>query len=83
MPLFLDVHRVEPGVAMDDVAKAHQADLAAQGPYDVSYLRYWVDEDQGRIFCLAEAPDAVALTTVHRLAHGLLADEIYQVREGS
>ena len=83
MPLFLDVHRVEPGISMDDVAKAHQADLATQGPYDVAYLRYWVDEEKGRIFCLAEAPDAAALEAVHREAHGLLADEIYQVREGS
>ncbi len=83
MPLFMDIHRVEPGVSMDDVAKAHQADLATQGPYDVDYLRYWVDEDQGRIFCLAEAPDADALVAVHRAAHGLLAVEIHQVREGS
>jgi uncharacterized protein DUF4242 len=83
MPLFLDIHRVQPGVSMDDVARAHQADLAAQGPYDVDYLRYWVDEEQGRIFCLAEAPGPDALVAVHRAAHGLLADEIHQVREGS
>jgi Protein of unknown function (DUF4242) len=83
MPLFMDIHRVEPGVSMDDVAQAHQADLANQGPYDVDYLRYWVDEEQGRIFCLAEAPDVEALIAVHRAAHGLLAAEIHQVREGS
>jgi hypothetical protein len=83
MPLFIDVHHVEPGVTMDDVAKAHQADLATQGPYDVNYLKYWVDEAEGRIFCLVEAPDAGAATTVHREAHGLVADEIHQVQEGS
>jgi hypothetical protein len=83
MPLFMDVHHVESGVTVEDVAKAHQADLAAQGAHDVDYLKYWVDEDHGQIFCLVEAPDATAATTVHREAHGLVADEIYQVQEGS
>jgi hypothetical protein len=83
MPLFMDVHHVESGVTVEDVAKAHQADLAAQGPHDVDYQKYWVDEGQGRIFCLVQAPDAEAAATVHREAHGLVADEIYQVQEGN
>ena len=83
MPLFMDVHHIESGAALDDVAKAHQADLAAQGAHDVDYQKYWVDEGQGLIFCLVEAPDAEAAATVHREAHGLVADEIYQVQEGS
>ena len=83
MPLFMDVHHVGDGVTMEDVAKAHQADLATQGDYDVNYLRYWVDEAKGEIFCLVEAPDAEAANTVHREAHGLVADEIYQVQEGA
>ena len=48
MPLFMDVHNLGTGVTMDDVAQAHQADLTTQGDYDVSYLRYWVDQDKGR-----------------------------------
>ena len=48
-----------------------------------SYLRYWVDEAQGKIFCLVEAPDAEAASTVHREAHGLVADEVHEVQEGS
>ena len=83
MPLFMDVHNVGDGVTMEDVAKAHQADLATQGAYDVNYLRYWVDEAKGEIFCLVEAPDAEAANTVHREAHGLVADKIYQVQEGA
>ena len=83
MPLFMDVHNLGNPVTMDDVAKAHQADLAAQGEHEVSYLRYWVDESQGQIFCLVEAPDAQAAHTVHRQAHGLVADTICQVQEGS
>jgi hypothetical protein len=82
MPLFMDVHSLGNTVTMDDVAKAHQADLAAQGEHDVSYLRYWVDEGKGQVFCLVEAPDAEAANEVHRRAHGLVADAIYQVQEG-
>ena len=82
MPLFMDSHSLGDGVTMDDVAKAHQADLATQGEHDVNYLRYWVDESRGQIFCLVEAPDAEAAATVHREAHGLVADAIYQVQEG-
>lgn len=83
MPLFMDTHKLEGSVDIDDVAKAHMADLQAQGKHDVNYLRYWVDEAQGKIFCLVEAPSAEAAVTVHREAHGLLADEIFQVQEGS
>ena len=83
MPLFMDVHRVEGGVSADDVAKAHMADVQTQDQYGVNYMRYWVDESQGRIFCLVEAPTAEAAETVHREAHGMSADEIYEVKEGS
>ena len=83
MPLYLDAHTIAGGVAVDDVAKAHMADLQTQGRHDVRYLRYWVDERQGKIFCLVEAPSAEAAIAVHREAHGLVADEVYEVQEGS
>jgi hypothetical protein len=83
MPLFMDVHEIDGGVGIDDVAKAHLADLQAQDAHDVRYLRYWVDEQAGRIFCLVEAPTSAAAEAVHREAHGLVADHIYRVQEGS
>jgi hypothetical protein len=83
MPLFMDAHSIEGGVSASDAAAAHQADLATQGAHGVNYLRYWVDEGAGKIFCLVEAPDADAARTVHREAHGLVADEIYAVSEHS
>jgi hypothetical protein len=79
----MDVHELDGGVSMDDVAKAHLADLQTQAAYDVRYLRYWVDEQNGQVFCLVEAPTAEAASDVHRQAHGLVADHIYQVQEGS
>lgn len=83
MPLFMDVHNIDGGVSASDVADAHKADLATQGDYGVNYLRYWVDEEAGKIFCLVDAPDAEAANTVHREAHGLVADEIFPVSEHS
>jgi hypothetical protein len=83
MALFMDTHTIEGGVSAADVEAAHAADLATQAPRGVSYQRYWVDEAAGKIFCLVEAPDAEAAARVHRDAHGLVADEIYAVTEGS
>jgi hypothetical protein len=79
--MFMDVHTIEGGVSAADVADAHEADLATQSGHGVNYLRYWLDEAAGKIFCLVEAPDADAACTVHREAHGLVADEIYPVVE--
>jgi hypothetical protein len=78
----MDVRTIDGGVAIDDVAKAHEADLQTQGRYGVQYLRYWVDETQGKVFCLVDAPSADAANTVHREAHGLVADNLFQVAEG-
>ncbi len=82
MALFMDVHNLGGSVALADVAKAHEADLATQDQHGVHYLRYWVDEGNGKIFCLVDAPDSHAAETVHKQAHGLVADEIFAVVEG-
>ena len=83
MPLYMDVHNITGGVSVDDVAKAHQADLQTQAGHDVQYLRYWVDEKEGKIFCLVDAPSAEAASDVHREAHGLVADQVFEVQEGA
>lgn len=83
MPLFMDVHTIEGGVAASDVAGAHAKDLEVQGKYGVNYLRYWVDESAGKIFCLVDAPDAHTAARVHEEAHGLVAQDIFEVQEHS
>jgi hypothetical protein len=83
MALFMDVHNLGGPVTVDDVAKAHAADLDTQDAHGVHYLRYWVNEPEGKIFCLVDAPDAERANTVHREAHGLVADEIFPVAEGA
>ncbi|ONI87393.1 gualylate cyclase [Saccharothrix sp. ALI-22-I] len=79
----MDVHNSLPeGAGAKDVADAHAADLRTQEQYGVKYLHYWVDEKDGKVFCLVEAPDAETAHRVHREAHGLVADEIYPVVQG-
>jgi hypothetical protein len=58
-------------------------DLETQEEYGVKYHRYWFNEETGEVFCLAEAPNKDAVEAVHREAHGLMADEIVEVKEGS
>lgn len=82
MPLFMDVHTGIEGLSAQAVAEAHRKDLETQGEYGVKYLRYWFNEEDGRVFCLFEAPDRESGEAVHREAHGLVADEIIPVEEG-
>jgi len=83
MPTYMDVHTIDGDLTVEAVAAAHKADLDTQGEYGVDYKRYWVDEAAGKIFCLVDAPDAETASKVHHEAHGLVADEIYEVQEGS
>jgi hypothetical protein len=82
MPLFMDEHKAVPGLTAQAVADAHKRDLEEQGKHGVKYISYWFNEDVGKVYCLVEAPNAEAANTVHREAHGLVADEIIEVQEG-
>jgi len=80
---FIDVHDLEPGkVRFEDVLKAHEKDLATQEKYNVSFLKFWVDENQGKVYCLSTAEDAASVSQTHKEAHGLLPSAIYKVTDG-
>ena len=83
MALFMDVHHKVEGLTAEAVSGAHQRDLEVQQKYGVDYRQYWFDEASGKVFCLVEAPHADAAAAVHREAHGLVADEIVPVHEGT
>ncbi len=82
MPLYMDIHQHVDGLTEDAVAGAHARDLEVQSRYGVNYLKYWFDEASGKVFCLVEAPSKEAAIAVHREAHGLVPDEITEVRQG-
>lgn len=84
MPLFMDVHEKLPdGATSKDVADAHAADLKVQGKYGVRYVRYFMDETAGKVWCVSDAPSAEAALKVHKEAHGLMPDRIFPVVEGT
>ncbi len=82
MPVYMDIHKDVEGLTAEAVAGAHQQDLEVQEKHGVKYLKYWFNETEGTVFCLCEAPNKEAAEAVHREAHGLVADEIIEVKEG-
>jgi hypothetical protein len=83
MPLYMDIHKDMDGVTAEAIAQAHMKDLEVQGRYGVKFLKYWFNKETGTVFCLSEAPNAEAAVAVHREGHGLVADQIMEVQEGS
>ena len=81
--LYIDVHQLTPGkVKYEDVAAAHAKDLAVESKYDVQFLKYWVDEQKGLVYCLSSARDTASIRKTHAEAHGLLPANIYLVTDG-
>jgi Protein of unknown function (DUF4242) len=83
VPLFMDIHHKVEGLTAEAVTAAHRADLDVQARFGVRFVRYWYDEKSGKVFCLSEAPNQEAVASVHRHSHGLIADEVIQVAEGT
>jgi hypothetical protein len=46
-------------------------------------MHYWLNEAEGTVFCLCQAPSKEAAEAVHGEAHGGVADEIIEVKEGN
>ncbi|HTA64324.1 MAG TPA: nickel-binding protein [Xanthomonadaceae bacterium] len=78
MPLYMDIHTID-GVTPEALAKAHAADVAVQGNYGVEYVKYWVNQDSGKVFCLCHAPTPEAARAVHADSHGIVAEKIIEV----
>lgn len=83
MPLYMDIHDKVPDLTVEAVIAAHKKDLETQQKYGVHYLKYWYDTADSKVFCLVDAPSKDAAERVHREAHGLVADHIYEVTEGA
>jgi hypothetical protein len=84
MPLlYMDHHKNLEGLTAQAVAADHKKDLEVQHKRDAKVLKCWFNEEKGEVYCLFEAPNAEAAEAVHREAHGNVADEIVEVKEGS
>ncbi len=82
--LYIDVHKLEAGkIKYEDVAKAHAKDLTVEKKYEVHFIKYWVNEDKGLVYCLSSSNDSESIRKTHAEAHGLLPEYIYQVTDGT
>jgi class 3 adenylate cyclase len=79
VPFFMDVHRRDEPLTYEEVAAAHLADVEAQSRFGVTYHQYFLNEEAGTVFCIAEGPDAQACQAVHEVAHGNTAEEIIEI----
>ena len=82
MPMYMDIHKHVEGLTPEALAEAHEKDVATQEKYGVDYKQYWFNKENGTVFCLVDAPNKEAAERVHREAHGLVADELFEVEEG-
>ncbi|HKC35914.1 MAG TPA: DUF4242 domain-containing protein [Chitinophagaceae bacterium] len=81
--LYIDVHHLGAGkVTAKDVAAAHQKDLETQQKYGVNFIKYWIDEANGDVYCLSSSADTQSIRKTHAEAHGLLPAKFYQVTPG-
>jgi len=83
MPLFIDHHRHVEGLTAEAVSDPLERTRRSRTSTRSKYHRYWFNEETGEVFCLAEASNKAAAVAVHRAAHGLMADEITEVKVGS
>lgn len=81
MPLYMDIHFVGE-VSIEEIRKAHLADLAIQEKYGVKYHQYWFNEAAGTVYWLMEGPDKESCAATHREANGFTACQIVEVEGG-
>src|ERR1700709_324206 len=78
MAQFMDVHDGFVGVTRQQLAEAHDADLAIEGEEGVHFEKAWLDPESGKVFCLSTGPSKEAVMRVHEKA-GHPTAEVYEV----
>src|SRR5262245_5475238 len=63
----------------EEIAVAHQRDLAAQARHDVQYHTYWWDPAAGTVVCIMEGSSGEAGDAVHQEAHEASASVILEI----
>jgi len=79
MPIFMDIHDTT-GATPEDIATAHQKDLALQDKYKCKFVYFWHDIPNCTGFCVFEAPDKEAVIKLHNKTHNIiLSNQIIEV----
>jgi hypothetical protein len=74
----MDVHDGFVGVTAEQLAAAHDADLAIEAEEGVHFERAWLDPESGKAFCLSTGPTKEAVMRVHERA-GHPTTEVYEL----
>ena len=78
----MDIHIVDSeNFSVEDVVTAHMQDLAVQEKFGVIQIKYWVDVENKKIFCLMEGPSKEACNAVHLESHGNTACNLIEVSD--
>lgn len=78
MAKFMDVHDGFVGVTRDQLAAAHEADLAIEADEGVHFEHAWLDPESGKVFCLSTGPSKEAVMRIHERA-GHPTDQVYEL----
>jgi hypothetical protein len=78
MAQFMDVHDGFVGVTKEQLAEAHEADLAIEGDEGVHFERAWLDPESGKVFCLSTGPSKEAIMRIHERA-GHPTTQVYEL----
>ncbi len=78
MARFMDVHDGFVGVTKEQLAEAHEADLAIEGEEGVHFEQAWLDPESGKVFCLSTGPSKEAVMRIHERA-GHPTDQVYEL----
>jgi DNA-binding CsgD family transcriptional regulator len=71
--LYMCRHQGRPrDVSLAQIASRHDLDVALQDKYNLTWLTYYVNQEGGTSFCLAQAPSKEAVEACHREAHGAM-----------
>jgi hypothetical protein len=62
---FMDIHDGFLGVTRQQLAEAHDRDLANESAEGVHFEKAWLDPISGKVFCLSTGPSRESVMRVH------------------
>lgn len=78
MATFMDVHHGFENVTQEQLAAAHERDLAIEDSEGVHFRHAWLDPANGVVFCLSTGPSRDAVMRIHARA-GHATEEVYEL----
>ena len=78
MATFMDIHNGFVGVTKEQLAEAHERDVAIEDSEGVHFEKAWLDPISGKVFCLSTGPSRESVMRIHERA-GHPTTEVYEL----